>query len=381
MIKFTRVSIFILSIIFSIASNAYITTGKILNFADGRQLILFGDKYTGVSKQWNQESAPVVAQAIKNFALKFPSSTINVSFQDPGVYNAGHQLKDAFPTLASQCQEFAKNNQFPALFPLMVAADPMDIIKNALNYPSRPLKRAELTFHILPLERPAKLSTLLLGDLVMALAQMPTNEWPKNLKLRSNDPRVALRAAYIKSPEWQEVHSPFVSMKNLVLLPKRLKAKMKFPLDSELDESVREKFEAFKQEFIDEEKLYLEAFINFASSQCQNEITLEDLNKPLAQLHDRIPLSVLKDFFAQELKDGKMYANAVVLDVLLSLFTTKPADKVIAIVGQKMMEKIGYKLTEFMLPIDSEITIANVQEFLYGLAQSPDFLDTQRIIF
>lgn len=379
MIKFTRASIFILSIIFSIASNAYIMTGKILYFADGRQLILFGDKYSGVSRAWNQESAPIVAQAIKNFALKYPSSTINFSFQDPGVYSAGKQLREAFPVLISECKDLPKD-QFPILFPIVVKSDPHDIIQNAIKYPSRPLRHAELAFHIVPFNKPAKLSTLLLGDLTLALAQVPTNEWPKNLTIRSNDPRIDIRAAYIESSEWQEIHGKFVTMKNLITLPSRLKAKMKFPLDSELDETIQTKFQAFKQELLDEESLYLEAFINFASKGGK-EITFDDLKKPIAQLHDMIPLSVLKDFFVLELKKGNMYSNAVVLDVLLSLFTTKPADKVIAIVGHKMVEKIGYKLTEFGVPVEHEISIANVQEFLYGLAQSPDYLDSQRIIF
>jgi hypothetical protein len=370
--------LFLLSFCVSTMSYAYIQSGTILNLEDGRQIILFGDKYAGVSQSWNDQSVPIILDGLKNLALKYPASKIDFSFQDPSVYGAGKNLKKVLTDLRSELQGLP-DNSFAILFPLMVRKNPALYMQELLENPAFQPSSATLEFHVMNFIKPPKFSSFLLGALAKGLAQDP-GPWPKNLTARSNDPRGHLRLAFIKDKNWLRKLGASVAMKNLLVASQKLHAKMKFALDPELPDSVKIGLENYFNEFLADENSHLEAFANFASLKSGQEISVEDLNQSVAELADKIPIDVLYQFLSEERKMSDMCPEGPVIDILLTLFAKNHPDKMIAIVGHKMVEKVGRRLSNLGVGIESQIHIADPNLFLGALSKDPSILDNPTII-
>lgn len=332
---------------FSPISHAYIEAALDLKIVGDRHLILLFDAYEGYSITLNQANAIAIAQAAKNLALKHPSKIIDFSYEDPAVYDVGKHLRKQLPLIAIQADNIAQN-QFVSLLP------PIS------GLPS---------FDMLALSRPPKLTTYLAGDLTKALSLVYKETAPRNLIIRSNDPRHEHYLALTNDQTWLLRHSKTIRMRNLITAAPLFKAKRAvFQMDTSLDGQAQQKLISLIKDFDNTEKQQLMAFANFASLPSGQNIDVSQLDRTIYQLRHQISLDKVHEFLLDTKNQIDIYQNGPVLDVLLTLFNKKHPDKMMVILGHHLTKKLVQILDELGV-IREYQEIPNAVEYITKMAQ------------
>lgn len=346
---------FILCFFFSTLSNAYIDSLRVITLTDNRQIFVLFDAYEGYARYLNQSNAATIALAIKNFALRYSTESIDFSFEDPSVYDVG---KGLIPRLAeiNQTTLFrVPADQFLALVP--------------------PASRVPF-FDLMSFTRPKKLTTLLAGDLTSAFAlvthslQSTQTQWPNNLTIRSNDPRREHFLALTKSKLWLTEHSNTIRMKDLITASPLLKDRREmFDMDDRLDQEQTKKLESIFDEMAATEQAQLDAFANFATLKLDQKIDPADLDRTLQELGDKIPLDMVHEFLMETKKQTDIYSNAPIVDILLAMFNQQHPDKMMIVLGNHLAKRLITTLHDLKV-VNSDDAIEDPIFFISELARN-----------
>jgi len=293
--------------------NAYIISVHLITLKNGQELILFYDAYEGYTLESNNINALLVLEGISKIARVEPEEVFDFSYEDPGIYDLGTSLKNIIKNKKNILNQI-QDNQSVLLLPPVPGINKFDCFG---------VKKPEIS------GISTGFSSFLGGAMTRIIAEF---DWPKNLAIRSNDPRRDFMISLTAEKNWLKKNSNFYTLKNLVLespvfISKRLGCNNNnLYLDSliESNKSIQ--------------KTQLKGFANYLSIKLDKNIKREFLNKTLKELsQENIDyLALTHDFLLDTKNRIDIYQDSVVLDMLLAIFSEDAPKRFITIMGAHM---------------------------------------------
>jgi len=317
---------FLFSLFCALSACAHIKRTVFIKLNNGQQILLMYDAYEGGKELDNKLNAALIALGIKKVAENYPDTWIDLSFEDPGVYDAGADLIVHLPLIEDVVQQVLPKDRF------------LSILNKV---PGKPV------YDVMSFAKPPKLSTFVTGDFTVTLALMNQYGWPKNLTIRSNDPRHDHYLSLIKNKEWLLKNGDYIRMGDLVKPSWKLRDKCFFfepsaRWPSEVTAKIKKKIEAISE--LENEQL--EGLANFASIQTGVDYTPRDFLQPISYFKDKIDLSVVYEFLMLQKNISNIYGDAPILDVLLTLLKKDAPGTSVVILGEHNAHELVMALDE-----------------------------------
>lgn len=348
MIKKVLATIFF-SLFCASASFSHIKRTALIKLINGQQILLMYDSYENGSELDNNLNAAFIALGVKKLAEHYPDTWIDMSFEDPAVYDAGADLIIHLGLIEDVIPQVIPKGRYLAILP---------------KIPGKPI------FDIMSFAKPPKLSTFVTGDLTITLGLLHQYGWPKNLTIRSNDPRHDHYLSLIKNKEWLLKNGDFMRMGDLLRPSWKLREKCHFfePSCDWSQESIAKLNEKINTTTILEEE-QISAFANFASLQTGVDYTPNDFLQPISYFKDKIDLSIVYDFLMQHKSVTNIYGQTPVLDVLLTVLKKNGPDTSVVILGERNAHELVLALDELgvvakKIPLDPTESLGQLYQGL-----------------
>ena len=312
-----KISVFFLlfSLLCAATAFSHIKRTALIKLINGQQILLMYDAYEGGSELDNNLNAAVIALGVKKLAENYPDTWIDLSFEDPATYDAGADLIIHLKLIEDVIPQIIPKGRFLSIVP---------------KIPGKSL------FDVMSFVKPPKLSTFVAGDFTVTLGLLHQYGWPKNLTIRSNDPRHDHYLTLIKDKEWLLKNGDFLRMGDLLKPSWKLREKIHFFQPSlewskEVIAKLTERINATTQN----EEEQLSAFANFAGIQTGNDYTPRDFLQPISYFEEKIDLSVVYDFLTQHKNITNIYGDTPILDVLLTVLKKDGPGTSVVILGER----------------------------------------------
>jgi hypothetical protein len=346
-----KLAAFILLVSLSLAweSWAHIKRTVFIKLHNGQQVLLMYDAYEGGSNLDNNLNAAFIALGVKKMAENHPDTWIDLSFEDPAVYDAGADLIIYLGLIEKVIPQIIPKDRFLALLP---------------KIPGKAI------FDIMSFARPAKLSTFMAGDFTFTLGLLHQHGWPKNLTIRSNDPRHDHYMSLIKSKEWLLNNGDYMRMADLLKTSWKLHDKISFfELSQDWSPDVMAKITTRINIINNLENERVTAFANYASMRTGVNYTSNDFLQPISFFNNKIDLSIIYDFLTQHKNMLNIYGDSPVLDVLLTLLKKDGPGTSVVILGERNAHELVCALDELgvvskKIPLDP---IESLNQLYQGL--------------
>ncbi len=301
---------------FANQSFAYIGFSEKFIMKDGQQLLLLFDQ-PDFSLLDNQTNALNIIQAVKNVARSHQDLSIELSYQESGVYDAGEKLLEVL--------KYLKLNAAIA-----------DIINNSGIILLE--RRADTrNFDIMPGTKHAQSRSFLDGYFTYLLSL--EENLPDNLKVRSNDPRKSQILALVEEENWLLNYGLNFSRRSL-FMPSLLFKKKQFSFQGrEFPLETGKPFRKILKKLHTTEQERLEKF-------CQPlALKSDNLTELIIGKENTFNLKVVAGFLKNTHPNEEAFAEAPIADVLLTMLSEKAPDIMVVILEAELARELSSILT------------------------------------